>query len=141
MIFRALMVVMAVAAAGQGAAESPMPDCVDTSATGEQEAYTVLWHDGGFVFFVTGDFDGRTVVHNCQSGRRLVMLPAKGEPGPDYWAPAQALEETVMAALTAKRGYSMGQIAGMARKTGAKTRIVTVAHEVCGCALQGEAME
>lgn len=138
MIFRALVFGATLAVAGQGTAELPLRDCVDNTATGQQEAYVVVWHGGGFVFFGTGDYDGRIVLHNCQSGRRLVMLPAKGDPGPDYFAPSQALDMVVMDALTAKRGYSMDQIAGLARQTGAKTRFSKVSHEVCGCTLYGE---
>jgi hypothetical protein len=129
------LVAIAVLAAAPAAALTPVPECYD-EATG---SYDVVWHGKGFAFYSYGQDDGSNyVLEDCPGGRRLLMTPAKPKPGEDQWESEELLYNKVFDALESPQSYSMQQIAGIARRAGAKTTLGKATYRSCACEKYGE---
>jgi hypothetical protein len=126
--------IAALGLAGQAGAEVYMPECSDPGVG----VYDVAWHQGGFVFYASGLYDaGETllILEDCSAQQRLTMrivdtdIVDKPKGG--------ALFDVVEKAVQSKQRYTMGQIAGIARETGAKVNQRKASDVSCACKTYG----
>lgn len=131
------LVILAVLATG-GAAQAELPplECHDDGLGG----YNVNWHGGGFVLY-DGAYthrDYQLTLEDCAGDRALRMvLPFSGDDLNDKWDRDAQFYDVIETALNAKRSYTMGQIAGLARENGARTKMLSLGYESCACDTYG----